>query len=50
MDNQHKQIKGYRDLSQTEIDMMNDGKRLAELVGAWLESVERNGGGVGPHG
>jgi hypothetical protein len=23
MDNQHKQIKGYRDLSQVEIDLMN---------------------------
>ena len=30
MNNQHKQIKGYRDLSQTEIDLMNEGKSLAE--------------------
>ncbi|ANA48987.1 hypothetical protein PaMx41_ORF24 [Pseudomonas phage PaMx41] len=28
MDNQHKKIKGYRDLSQEEIDMMNRVKEL----------------------
>jgi hypothetical protein len=28
MDNQHKQIKGYRDLSQSEIDGMNSIKAL----------------------
>jgi len=28
MDNQHKLIKGYRDLSQEEIDMMNRIKSL----------------------
>lgn len=33
MDNQHKKIKGYRDLSQEEIDMMNEAKELAEKVG-----------------
>lgn len=27
MDNQHKKIKGYRDLSQEEIDMMNEIKQ-----------------------
>ena len=32
MDNQHKKIKGYRDLSQEEIDMMNEAKELAEKV------------------
>ncbi len=39
MDNQHKQIKGYRDLSQTEIDLMNEGKALAEQVGAWIAKL-----------
>lgn len=38
MENQHRQIKGYRELSQTEIDRMNDIKQLGvvlgELVGA----------------
>lgn len=35
MDNQHKKIKGYRDLSQAEIDLMNrikaKGSELLEL-------------------
>lgn len=36
MDNQHRQIKGYRELSQDEIDMMNEikanGAELGDLV------------------
>lgn len=32
MDNQHKQIKGYRDLTQYEIDLMNRIKEHAELT------------------
>ncbi|NYT76622.1 hypothetical protein H0A71_06430 [Alcaligenaceae bacterium] len=36
MDNQHKQIKGYRDLSQAEIDLMNEikveGNSLGDLI------------------
>lgn len=36
MDNQHKQIKGYRDLSQEEIDAMNavkaEGERLKDMI------------------
>ncbi len=28
MDNQHKQISGYRDLTQEEIDLMNEAKDL----------------------
>ena len=40
MDNQHKQIKGYRDLSQYEIDLMNEGKVLAEQVGEWVGKLE----------
>jgi hypothetical protein len=36
VDNQHRQIKGYRDLSQEEIDLMNEvkakGAELGELV------------------
>lgn len=39
MDNQHQQIKGYRDLSQDEIDLMNKCKALAELVGALVEEL-----------
>jgi len=43
MDNQHKQIKGYRDLSQEEIDAMNEGKALAEQVGAWIDKLNAQG-------
>lgn len=36
MENQHRMIKGYRELSQEEIDLINalkrEGERLAELV------------------
>ena len=39
MDNQHKKIKGYRDLSQEEIDLMNKAKALAEQVGELVEEV-----------
>ena len=37
MENQHQQIKGYRDLSQAEIDAMNAIKAKAEDVGKLLE-------------
>lgn len=40
MDNQHKQIKGYRDLSQIEIDLMNEGKALAEKCGEFIAKLE----------
>lgn len=39
MDNQHKQIKGYRDLSQEEIDLMNKIKTLAEQVGELVDEI-----------
>jgi len=41
MDNQHKHIKGYRDLSPDEIALMNEGKALAEQVGAFCEKLEK---------
>jgi hypothetical protein len=44
VDNQHQKITGYRDLMQYEIDLMNEGKALAEKVGAWIESLEDRGG------
>lgn len=40
MDNQHKQIKGYRDLSQEEINLMNKIKALAEQVGELVAELE----------
>lgn len=39
MENQHQQIKGYRDLSQNEIDRMNEIKSLAETVGDLVERM-----------
>lgn len=40
MDNQHKKIKGYRELSQTEIDLMNESKTLAAQVGGFIDKLE----------
>ena len=40
MENQHKKIKGYRDLSQQEIDDMNKAKALAEQVGSLIKKLE----------
>ena len=39
MDNQHKKISGYRDLSQTEIDRMNQIKALGEQVGLLVNEL-----------
>jgi hypothetical protein len=39
MDNQHKKIKGYRDLSQEEIDLMNEAKELAAKVGELTDKL-----------
>jgi hypothetical protein len=36
---QHEKIKGYRTLSDTEIDLMNEGKALAEQVGAYVAKL-----------
>lgn len=41
MDNQHKHIKGYRDLSEQEIALMNEAKELAEKVGELVTKLER---------
>ena len=40
MKDQHTLIKGYRDLSQREIDLMNEGKALAVQVGEWIAKLE----------
>lgn len=49
MENQHKKITGYRDLSQDEIDMMNEikarGEELASMIGtlqAMLDTDKRS--------
>ena len=40
MDNQHKKIKGYRDLSQGEIDLMNKIKAHAEATKELMTEVK----------
>lgn len=40
MENQHRQIKGYRELSQQEIDDMNEIKSLGVKLGDLIEKLE----------
>lgn len=40
MENQHKKITGYRGLSQQEIDLMNEGKALAEQCRQFIEKLQ----------
>lgn len=40
MDNQHKQIKGYRDLSQEEINLMNKIKLLGIELGSLVDELQ----------
>ena len=40
MDNQHRKIAGYRDLSQHEIDLMNAIKAKGEEMGALLNQLD----------
>ena len=39
IDNQHKLIKGYRDLTEVEIGAMNDCKQIAVEVGILVDKV-----------
>lgn len=41
MKDQHKKIKGYRDLTQEEIDLMNEGKELSEKVGEFIDKLQK---------
>ena len=40
VDNQHKKITGYRDLSEAEIGLMNSVKLHAESIGTQIEALE----------
>ena len=40
MNNQHKYIKGYRDLTEEEIRLINEVKELAEEVNYCITSLE----------
>lgn len=44
MENQHRHIKGYRDLSPEEIALMNEAKAMAEAVGALVEKITKTPG------
>lgn len=39
MDNQHRKIKGYRELNQAEIDAMNDVKTMGVELGKLVEKI-----------
>jgi hypothetical protein len=39
MENQHKHIKGYRDLTQEEIDLMNEVKAKGEELKVLIEKL-----------
>lgn len=39
MENQHRQIKGYRELSQDEIYAMNEVKAVGEVLGDLVEKL-----------
>lgn len=40
MENQHRQIKGYRDLTEAEIELMNEIKALGPQVQSVVEKVK----------
>lgn len=40
---QRENIKGYRDLAQEEIDLINEGKVLAEKCGEFVKKLESMG-------
>lgn len=44
MDNQHRQIKGYRELSQAEIDAMNEIKTMGASLGALVDKLRAQEG------
>ena len=44
MENQHKLITGYRDLSQEDIDLINEGKALEKQIAEYFLKVARNPG------
>lgn len=45
MENQHRQIKGYRELSQAEIDLMNEIKAQGVALEALIEKLLTPGPG-----
>jgi hypothetical protein len=46
MENQHRQITGYRDLTQDEIDLMNSIKSHGKLIGDLIETLRLAPGNI----
>lgn len=44
VDNQHQKIKGYSDLSETEIELINSAKEKAVEIGDICEAIGRTAG------
>jgi hypothetical protein len=44
MDNQHRKITGYRELTESEIAFMNEGKELAQKCGDFIAKLENDPG------
>jgi hypothetical protein len=44
LDNQHKKISGYRDLSQAEIDLMNEAKALEAKWNSLIDKLRASEG------
>ncbi|MDW3058692.1 hypothetical protein [Vibrio sp. 1978] len=49
MDNQHKKIKGYRDLTQDEIDLMNEIKEQGQQLESLVSKLEASNAMTGNH-
>lgn len=44
MENQHRQIKGYRELSQDEINLMNEVKQQGIILGELVAKLQQTAG------
>lgn len=49
MDNQHRKIKGYRELSQDEIDLMNEVKEKGEELEKLITKLEATHAATASH-
>lgn len=43
MKDQHEKIKTYRDLSQKEIDLINESKEIEAMVNGFIDKLETTG-------
>jgi hypothetical protein len=50
IENHHHKITGARLLTEAEVALMNEGKALAEQVGAYIEKLRRHGPQLPPVG